>query len=282
MFCKNCGKQLNQGEKFCVNCGNKINIDNEIMPSTINLNNTNIQSSNNINNVGLNVGNNVNEKKKETLGTISMVIGIISLVLSFFVNILILPVAIVGLILGIINKVKKGKKISGIILNSISILISIVIMLLIAVIFNGVISLFQTPEFKDAFSDLYNELDYSTSSNFIAGKYDCTEVNGDTDEYSVTLHLNEDNTYLYGPYGNLENNYLKGTYTYEDENKTNGSGEYKYFMVTMEKEEYIVDGQSRNDDSSFMLEFGLTNKTGKKEGVIMFLSSYNMYYCYEN
>ena len=39
MYCKNCGKVLNQGEKFCVNCGTKL--ENE----SIN-NNTNIYQNN--------------------------------------------------------------------------------------------------------------------------------------------------------------------------------------------------------------------------------------------
>ena len=57
------------------------------------------------------------EKKKsgEGLGTASLVLGIISLVLSFtciifFPIFLVIPLALVGLILGIVNKAKKGKK----------------------------------------------------------------------------------------------------------------------------------------------------------------------------
>lgn len=288
MYCKNCGKNLNQGELFCGNCGakveNNVNLNQVVNQTNLDTNQTDTFVNENLqqmNNNNLNSDNNQlnynNSKKKEILGTISLILGIVSFVLAFFLNILILPLAIIGLVLGIINKKKNGKKIAGIILNVISIFIISVVIIIAVFILKSV-------DFNEFFSVLYNELDYSSSSNYVAGKYDCTGVYSNTDEYLITLHLNEDNTFVYGPYGDLMNNYVKGTYTYEDENKTNGTGEYKYFMLTLEgkKENFIIDGEPSDNDFSSKMEFGITSKNVKKQGVIMFLSTYNMYYCYEN
>lgn len=119
--------------------------------------------------------------------------------------------------------------------------------------------------------------------NEIEGKYDCTGVDSNTDEYLITLEMNNDMTFLYGPYGKLEDNYVKGTYTFKDENKTNNSKEYKYYMVDFEggKDDFVVDGESQNKEFKAQMEIGITTKNDKREGVIIFVSSYNMYYCYE-
>lgn len=296
MNCKKCGSILKEGDKFCINCGTPVNQINEGITSNNNIvnnmteQNSAIQNQSIINNtVNPNINNNYqninngynniptpntnSNKKKETLGTVSLVLGIISLILSFFLNILILPLAIVGLILGIINKAKKGKKIAGLILNIISILV-IVVMLILTI---------HTLGSEGFFSRLLNEIEYGASNNYVAGKYNCTGVDSNTEKYLVTLHLNKDNTFLYGPYGRITNNYAKGTYTYEDENKTNGSGEYKYFMVTLEgkKEDFVIDGVSSDHDFKSQMEFGVARKDSKKQGIIMFVSTYNMYYCYE-
>ena len=210
-------------------------------------------------------------KIKEGLGTASLVIGIIALVLSFIFSIFILPLAIVGLVLGIVNKVKHGKKFAGIILNAISIFTAFITLFIYTFLLSGF------------FPYLFNELDYQTSDNYIAGKYNCTGVDDNTDTYLVTLHLNNDNTFLYGPYGNLSNNYAKGTYSYEDEHKSTSDGSYKYFMITFngKKEDFVVDGVAQDHDFYSKMEFGITKDKGKKQGVIIFTSSYNMYYCYE-
>lgn len=287
MNCKNCGSPITSDSKFCTKCGAQISENNQSSSNNMyqqplnELKDNVMFNQNNYQNTNPNINNqnapNANLPNKETLGTVSLILGIISLVLSYFLNILILPLAIIGLILGIVNKKKHGQKIAGIILNSISIFI-IVVMIIIAIF------VLKSVGFNEFFSRLYNELDYSSSSNYVAGKYDCTGVDSNTDKYLITLHLNKDNTFLYGPYGDLENNYVKGTYTYEDEHKTNGSGDYKYFMLTMEgkKENFIVDGTPADHDFSSQMEFGITSQNAKKQGVIMFVSTYNMYYCYEN
>ena len=72
-----------------------------------------------------------------------------------------------------------------------------------------------TPEILEPFfNTLYDELDYAFSENYVVGKYDCKGVDSDSNKYLITLNLNENGTFLYGPYENTKNNYANGTYTY--------------------------------------------------------------------
>ena len=54
-------------------------------------------------------------------------------------------------------------------------------------------------------------------------------------------------------------------------------------MITFkgEKEDFIVNGEQSDHGFNSQMEFGLSSKNVKKQGVIMFVSTYNMYYCYE-
>ena len=255
MNCKNCGNPLKENQNFCSACGTKV----EEEPAAIEQTPVVDQNPQPIEQVQSTTETTapVNTPVSEGLGTASLVLGIISLILTFVISFFILPVAIIGLVLGIINKRKKGKKIAGIILNAIAIVINVGI-ILVTLVFVG---LFATA----------------------LGSDKCTNVDGDPSNYVVTLHLNEDNTFFYGPYGNTENNYAKGNYTFEDEKKTNATGKYKYFMVTMKgnKEDFIVDGKPNATDFDSQMEMGVTTVDAKKQAVIMFVSTYNTYYCYE-
>ena len=133
--CPKCKQELNENEVFCTNCGYKLE----------------------------------KQKRKEGLGTASLIIGIIALVFSFILNILILPLAIIGLILGIVNKVKHGKKISGIILNSVSIVVSIIVFIILVVVLSyAVFDYVDSTIFKE---DNTNTR-YNTSNN-IYGIWKC-------------------------------------------------------------------------------------------------------------
>ena len=221
-------------------------------------------------------GNNNQPKKDNSYGKTSLIIGIVAFILSFFINFLILPLAITGLVLGILST-SSGKKVAGILLNLAAIVV------VFTMIFLVLLKIKKDYGFRNFLKKIYHELEYQASENYIVGKYNCTGVDDKKDEYLVTLYLNDDNTFTYGPYGDLDNNHVKGKYTFEDEKKTNASGEFKYFMVTMtgNKADYIVNGKSVDHDFESKMEFGVTKLDGKKQGVIMFLSSYNMYYCYE-
>ena len=105
MFCKNCGKEIKEGEKFCRECGTAV--DGTAQPITPNSNGT--------------------VPMKKGLAIASLVLGICSFIFGWFL----LPLPIIGLILGIVQKGKCGEKTTGIILNSIALGLIIIAYLLL-------------------------------------------------------------------------------------------------------------------------------------------------------
>lgn len=209
MKCTNCKTILKNEDNFCTNCGIKLK-----------------------------------ENKKEPLNTISVIIGILGLVLSIFIKEYALLFSIIGLIVALINYMKKGNKALGIILNFLS-------------------SFF-----------ILGTLDYEV--NPISGEFRCKTSS--QDKYSVELILSKNGDFLYGPYNDIENNHAKGKYMYENEYKQTKNGKYSYYMVTFEGKntDFIVDGKPTHDFKNKM-EIGITED--KKEAIIIFLNSYNIYYC---
>ena len=108
MFCSNCGKKLKEDAKFCNECGTKVIFENRTS--------NNIQT-NTINEIPVSNGK----------GVASLVLGIISLFIGFFL----IPIPIVGLILGIVQKRKNGVAIAGIVINALSLFGIIMLWLLI-------------------------------------------------------------------------------------------------------------------------------------------------------
>ncbi len=129
------------------------------------------------------------------------------------------------------------------------------------------------------------DISKEVKSNDISGNYNCKRFSGEgeSDEYAITLNLKPDYTFLYGPYGNTKNNYAKGTYSYEYQEKENNTTNYNYYMITFkgDAEDYIVDGKTQDHDFYSKMEFAVTTKDNKRQGLLLFVSNYNMYYCYE-
>ena len=255
MYCNNCGTENGENTKFCTKCGQEL------------------------------------KKKGEGLGTASMVLGIISLVLCLIINLGTLPLSVTGLILGIVNKAKKGKKISGIILNGIAIVLSIIIFFIMVALGFAIFGVFfdaveNDPELKSKIKEgvesIEREAERQTSSNYVAGNYNCKEFDGTREgEYLVRLELGDDYKFMWGKYGSTYNNHVKGTYTFKDLEKKNGSGEYSYYSININGDVYVEDGITQSKPNPQEYEFGITTKYGKKQGVLMNTRSYNMYYCYE-
>lgn len=99
IFCRNCGTKIIDNNRFCTNCGTKLD---------------NIEC--------------VNEKENNGLKVVSIVLGIIGIVGSITVVLspLCLILSLVGLILGIIAT-KKVNNVSGIVLSSIGLFLSILV-----------------------------------------------------------------------------------------------------------------------------------------------------------
>ncbi len=144
MFCKKCGKALNSGQIFCSNCGEKV--ENEVNQTTTDNLNENIEIQQDVKKINQIESNNSINKDTQKLSQtniqhqnlnnknwkslISLIVGIITVLLSFLFNIFIIPFSIAGLVFGIIDKNKNGKTIAGIILNSIAFIVSILIFII--------------------------------------------------------------------------------------------------------------------------------------------------------
>lgn len=254
MNCKECGTLNEKGTKFCKNCGKEL-------------------------------------KVKEGLGTASLVIGIFAIIFSFIFTLLNLILSITGLILGIVNKSKGGKKVAGIVLNAIAIFFSILMFFVYLIVGVGILGAVFTEisnnpdlqeEIKKGAETFERELDRQQSTNYVAGDYNCKTFDGSGEgEYIVRMELNYDKTFMWGKYKDTEKNYVKGTYTFEDLEKKNGSGEYSYYSLALDGDEFYDDGIKKSDPEVSKYEFGITKKNGKKQGILMNERTYNMYYCYE-
>lgn len=137
MFCKKCGNKLADNAKFCAKCGTSIE---NTTPQNINNNisnnlqeGTNIQNQN-INNNQMNIPQPNHTEESDYKGIASIIIGIISIISAFFINILVIPIAVIGLILGITDKKSAGKKVAGIILNIIGLAASIFVMIIMMLV----------------------------------------------------------------------------------------------------------------------------------------------------
>lgn len=161
MNCKNCGYPLKNDDQFCPNCGNIIEKTADIIEIVDEEESNHDEvSSAPVNVIVENkpVKNNIPKEEqfdtKDWKAATSLIIGIISLLFAFIVNIYVLPLAIFGLIIGILSKQKGALKTVGIILNSIAIVCSIVVIFVLTAISMGA---FDTNYFEgDGFKYQYN------------------------------------------------------------------------------------------------------------------------------
>ncbi len=65
--------------------------------------------------------------------------------------------------------------------------------------------------------------------------------------------------------------------------KENNTTNYNYYMITFKgtAEDFVVEGKAQDHGFNSKMEFGVTTKDNKRQGIIIFVSNYNMYYCYE-
>ena len=265
MFCTKCGKKIEEGNSFCTNCGQSIDIKENSNESS---------TTNNIDNIQVNtppVNNNV-VKNNNPSGVViaSLVIGIISSVLSFVIGPFVIPLAIVGFCLGIINKDKGAIKITGIILNCISAVIGIFVLvffvsfLLMTLIAGS--SIDQDPPVDEI---------------PVSGFWDCKSFDGagPSDDYVVTFNLKDDYDFSWYKYDDMLNNYVNGKYTYEDLHKTTETGSYKYYKIKLNSKEFVENGIE--NPKQFTAEYEIGINENENEAVFLNTETYSMYYCYK-
>ena len=184
--CKYCGKEIDKTDDYCPKCGKN-------------------QLEKIVNN---------NKINKEGLGTASMVIGIISLIFSFLISVFIFPLALVGLILGIVNKAQNGKKVSGIILNGIAMIVSVLVFIALIVLLVIAVDDYDSEgHSRHHMSEIKQEE--------VLGKWNCKSAEKVlSSDYELSLELDNDKRFTMTEYNN-EKNYIKGIYSFEeDDNHT--------------------------------------------------------------
>ena len=133
MYCSNCGNK-NDGNNFCTKCGNKLdNIDNK----------------------------DIVKNNGSGLKTASIVLGIIGIVGTFMIifSPICFIISLVGLILSVVAS-RNVRNVSGIILNSVGLFLSIIVLGII-----GLVSFFVIEE--------YDRLpDYKDNNSFDNGYYE--------------------------------------------------------------------------------------------------------------
>ena len=218
MYCPNCGNETKKNDNFCDKCGN-------------NLNNSNI-----------NINQKIDNQNKPI--NISLILGIIACCL-FFIPFFSIPLAIVAIILGIINR--KEQKITGVILGVISIVLVAIEIIIILLSINFITDKI-TPYLENTFEGLKEEKLEISGNKFKAND-------------NSTVEFFEDGSY----YWSLKdiNNYNKGTYTvYKgitayNYAKNNLSGfkfhEYdldEFYLIIMMPQEIMVNGSIVNETNT--------------------------------
>lgn len=132
MYCTNCGNKINNNDKYCTKCGNKLDSEN----------------------VQFNVNNNIEKKSYSGKKIASIVLGAVSIALSFMVIFapLGLIISIIGLIFAFLV-INKESNVLGILLNSVGLVISLGICIIFGFVFRYVVD------------DVKNEMEYYENSN---------------------------------------------------------------------------------------------------------------------
>ena len=275
-YCPRCGTEFKNNDKFCSQCGHQNpNIDTSVVRD-ISMEKIIAESqSEELKNVTLKQDKGNKIISEESKAQSAFIIGIISLVFSLAFNMISLIMSTFGLIKAIKVKKETPHRRAAIAMNTIALVIS------------GFVLTFGVSIFPRFYRDS-SKIDISTTQSKneipIAGRFNCQGGSSsyDTGEYNMVLYLDNYNHFTIGTYGDLENNKATGTYTYKYLNKTDHSGNYKYYEVKLNgyKNSFIHNGEVQEDAYNTVLEFAITKKNGKKEGLIYFTPSSSMNYCF--
>lgn len=225
-------------------------------------------------------------QKKEGLGTASMIIGIISLVLSFILGIISFPLSFVGLILGIVNKAKKGKKISGIVLNAVSLLTGAISFIIAIIIIFSIPALLENADGSNFFDIFLTSLN-RTSGNIVYGNWKCKKYSSytgtATGDYILELDLNKNNTFIWKSLTSSLNLDIDGTFVATDitSTKSDTSGA-SYYKIELTRGNINSGSSTANYSNTSNYEMAINYNNGKKRAIMINEKSYNMYVCDQN
>lgn len=207
MYCINCGNKINPNDNFCDKCGNSINETDH---------NNNSKPTNNTN--------------------VSLILGIIACCI-FFVPFFSIPLAIIAIVLGIINR--KEQKATGIILGIITIILVIIEFIAIFLFASFITNEIMNNDFLEEIKELTEENIEINGNKFLVSDNSIIEFNLDGNYYWGIDELN----YNQGSYIA----YTKTTaYNYAKNNLT-GFNSYEYdiddfYLIIMMPTEIMVNG----------------------------------------
>lgn len=266
MYCGKCGSKVEEDSTYCPYCGNMIkedknknikkeesnnsagNIEELINSSEIiddlndkkNNNDSNINNNNANNSIGnnLSINNNNKPKSNDGLKNASFALGLISIILAFL-NILMMPVAIVGICLGSKYKSQEKQSCPGFVLSIIGLILSFLILVGIVLVVMFAIydesSSSSTNKIKDTditsdknYDDYYN---YDKYSNQVIGneKFGYLTISNKWTLYkssdgSSALQYTYENKWVLSLYAIVSPNYSLADYAYSIHSKMEGYG----------------------------------------------------------
>lgn len=254
MYCSKCGSHNRDGVKYCMSCGNKL-ASTTTEPQIDSEQTYNYQNNEPVRTVDKYSNFNASTVKEIKDGKVSIIIGIISLIISPFLNILMSPLAIVGIIFGV-NARKEGK--AGIILNVISLVFAVAVLIIFGYILQD---------------------EFGLKDNYV-GSYKCggyySEMSYDDFKYDVSLDLNRDKTFKMIYYNNATgDSIIKGTYEVED---NTGDSKSKKYSITMNATERNVQGQLKTEP--YTTKYSYVAAAEHEDYVFLMNElSYTMYWC---
>lgn len=237
------------------------------------------------------------EKKYKWLKTTSLVLGILSLLscLLIFINI---PLGFLGLIFAIIYACCAKKICSGLWINIVSMILSVVLFFAMFIglsfitineVNNANTQLENGATVEEVVEDstilkLFTDTVYSFIENIedensqIRGTWELIDYNDaiiDGKEKIVTCMINPDGTFLWGKYGEEDINYVEGTYKVTSLSIDNGDWKYN---ITLTGDKYYVNGVLQDEPYISDYEVVIIETDFGKEAVFYNLDTTNMYY----
>ena len=264
MYCTNCGNKLKPEQNYCTNCGTATKDRVYAQPNNFNSSNATFH------------------QKENNNGTVSLVLGILTL-LFFSQPLISIALAIISIIIGKKYQKETGNKTAGPLLATIglilSILIIIVIVLYMIFVVEAVTENIGTESFNimEGIEDYYSE-DFETPEDVTTEIFDLKGYSWTGDDNSV-LYLNNDKSYVwYQDDNKQDDNYYIGNYDFYVGNDAINyiATNLKEYGLTKEEQQQISQNSGYNLSAYYLIVLNCT--TTKINGVESVPATPQVYY----
>lgn len=173
------------------------------------------------------------KKNINKLSIIIFIISIITIILSFFLYLYIIPISIIGVIISIF--LRKKSKLYYLIIS----------IYLISIILSIILYIFYKPK----------------PLNDIVGSWNCAYY--DKLDYIVELKINQEKLFLWSKYSDKKNNYILGTYKLNKLNKKDQDKNVLYYNLILDSNKYIQNNKKLKDNYHEEYEVAINKKEEK-------------------